>query len=421
MRRTRVVSLALLLAVVVNAGVASVGLTSAEQAKASISGAYVSTENPSPGQQFTVTTNVTNVATSSDSITLTDMYVRSVSGTEEHARVEDVGSISPGNTLSVPLSLSLSDVGTHNLRVHAVVRSDSGDTQHLKYPLLITVTKRSSVMVSVQASEPTANTDTPVNVTVANGDSNAISTVRLQLSGNGSVVDPERVTGSIDPGVDRTFRYNVTFEEAGPKTLNATATYTTNDGSPKTVSDETVFSVVNESDEDQLEGRIQLVGVETSGDGIVTIQGDAANVGGTNVKSVLLRVEDTASVSPMGASGEYFVGAVNDSKFDTFELITRTKSDATEVPIRVRYLVDGERRTDTVTVNLSSTSAGAGAAAGPAPNMGGPNQAGAGPSDRRSQPQPRSGGALGGLGGLVLPLVAVVALGGGAYVLWKRR
>ncbi|ELZ95824.1 hypothetical protein C440_06027 [Haloferax mucosum ATCC BAA-1512] len=414
MKRVRLLSLVVLCAVALNAGLAGVDVASADQTSVSISGVRTAPTSPSPGQDFTVTANISNMGSSGQAVELTDVYVRGPGGTDEHGRVENVGSIAPGNTISVPVSLSLDETGSHYLRVHAVVKTRNGGHRHFEYPVLVTVTDHEPVLVSVQASESAAESETPVNVTVANGDAKPISSVEVQLSGNGSATDPKRITGSIEPGVDRSFRYNVTFDDPGAQTLSANVTYKTSGGTIKTVTDETTFDVVNESagTGNRIDGKIRLVGVEASGSGIVTVQGDAANVGGSNVKSVLLRVKDTKSVSPMGASGEYFVGAVNDSKFDTFELIARTESNATEIPIRVRYLVDGEQKTETVRVNLSSAQG----PSRPAPQMDRE------PPERPSQVRDTSssGGSFN-FGGIVVPLLVVVGLVGGVYTLWKRR
>ena len=413
MRHARTIVLALSLIVAVNASPAVVQVATAEQADVSITGVTVSPDDPAPGQDFTVTVNVSNLASSNGTVSVTDVYVRVQNRPKEFSRVQNVGAITPGNTLSVPLSLSIPETGSKKLQVHAVVETADGQFQHLEYPLLVTVTNERSVLVSVQASKATVDTETSVNVTVANGDAATVSGVKLHLAGDGTVVDPERITGSIKPGVDRTFQYDVTFDERGTRTLNATVTYSTSGGASRTVSDSTGFEVTNESTDSgkRIEGTIRLVGVETSGNGIVTIQGDAANVGGTNVKSVLLRVKNTAHVSPMGSSGEYFVGAVNDSQFDTFELIARTTDQATVIPVQVEYITDGEQKTETVRINVSSS----GDTSRQIPNEGMQRR------NRFTPPGEQRSGFLGGLGGVVIPLLGVGMIAGGAYFVRKYR
>lgn len=413
MSRPRLLAVTLSLALAASACVAVAGVVAADDADVAISGVNVSPDSPSPGNQFTVTANISNLASSNGTVRVTDVYVRVPGGTTEYTRVENPGSITPGNTLSVPLSLSVSETGERNLRVHVVVETADGDHQRLEYPVLLSVSEPNEALVSVPASEATVDEDTPVNVTVANGDSSAISSVTVRLSGDGSVNDAKRITGSIEPGADRSFTYDVVFDERGTKKLDATVTFTTSEDVTRTVTDSATFEVTNESTDSgaQIEGEIRLIGVDSSGSGIVTLQGDAANVGGTNVKSVLLRVKNTESVSPMGSSGEYFVGAVNESKFDTFELIARTSGGATTIPVHLEYIVDGEKRTDTVNINASST---------------GDTSRGI-PDEERGPVQPRTpisgqqAGLLGGLGSLVVPAVVLVGLVGGAYVVWKRR
>lgn len=413
MNGRRLLAVLLSLAVAASATAAVTGFAAAQQANVAISGVNVSPDEPGPGEEFTLTANISNLASSNGAVTVTDVFVRGQESGEEYAWTENLGGISPGNTMSVPISFSIPKTGSKNLRVHAFVETPNENHQRLEYPVLVTVSEANEVLVSVRAPEASVDQESTVNVTVANGDSSAISSVEMLLRGSGSVDDPRRVTGSIESKTDRAFLYDVSFDERGTKTLNATLTYTTGGGVTQTVSDSATFEITNESADtgDQLEGKIRLVGVETSGSGIVTLQGDAANVGGTNVKSVLLRVKDTETVSPMGSSGEYFVGAVNDSKFDTFELIARTTAEATAVPVHVEYIVDGEKKTDTVRINVSS----AGASSQPV------REEERFPNERRTPVDDRRSGALGGLGGVIVAVLVVVGLGGGAYVFRKRR
>ncbi|WP_225334982.1 hypothetical protein [Halomicrobium urmianum] len=418
MRRDRLLAVALAAVVAVQSMAAVAGVAAAQDADVAISGVSVTPEEPAPGEEFDVTVNVSNLASSDGSARVTDIYVRANDDLEEYTRVENPGSIPAGGSLSVPFTLSFEETGTKNLRVHATVQTPGGEYRSLEYPLYVTVAEPDDVLVSVPASEATVGEETPVNVTVANGAPGAISGVSVSLEGDGTVDSPERVTGSIGAASDRGFGYNVTFPETGTHELSATVTYTTAQGVTRTVSESSTVDVVNESTdgEDEVAGEVGLVGVETRGSGVVTVQGEAANVGGSRVESVLLRVRETESVTPMSASGEHFVGGLNASDFDTFELIAEVEGNASTIPVEIEYLVDGERKTKTQQIPVDSDG-------GAASDVGRePERTGGFEEERMQTPsRDRSTGLLGGIGSLAVPLALVAGLLGGGYVLWKRR
>jgi hypothetical protein len=138
------------------------------------------------------------------------------------------------------------------------------------------------------------------------------------------------------------------------------------------------------------------------------IQGDAANLGGTDADSVLVRVGDAPGVSATPPSGEYFVGAVEASEFATFELTARTENAST-VPVEITYLVDNERVTTTQRVDLSA------AGAPPASDVG------AAPDGEPAPGEPNGPGGSGGpplalVGGAVVILSVIAGL-----VIYRRR
>lgn len=393
------------------------GLVVAQDADVTISSVSVTPSDPAPDEPFTITANVSNLATSNETVEVTDVYVRGQGdGVNEYGRVENMGEISPGSQLSVPLSATVDSTGTKKLRVTARLRLDDGSYRDVQHPLVVTVEEPNEVLVSVPTSGAPVAERTPVNVTVANGDSSAITGVELDLGGDATVENERRVAASIEAGAERYFEYDVTFDEAGTRTLDATVTYSTAEGATRTVTQERTIDVGSGSGGDSAQGEVRLIGVEASGSGVVTLQGDAANVGGTNVESVLLAVEDADGVSPMGSNGQHFVGAINGSQFDTFELIAEVDEDVQAVPVQVEYLAGGTRHSEVVEVNVTGDAGGGqadpfGPGSGPDPGV------------ERTPPVDRQPGSAGPLGtGLPLvPILVVVALPVAGYLVWKRR
>jgi len=127
-------------------------------------------------------------------------------------------------------------------------------------------------------------------------------------------------------------------------------------------------------------------------DGVLQIAGSAANVGSTDVESVLVSVVDGDGVQAADPQPDYFVGGVERSDFASFDLNAELTGDRTTVPVRVEYVVDDVRRSYTTDVRVSQA-----ALATPTP-----------------QPQ---GGPLSGLPLLPVALGVLVVVIGGALVL----
>lgn len=101
----------------------------------------------------------------------------------------------------------------------------------------------------------------------------------------------------------------------------------------------------------------------------------------------------------------HFIGQIQTSEFDTFELTADVSPDTENVPIRIDYSVDGERYTQTVDVDVSGPQAASAASVG---------QGGEG-----NGPEGPDGGSGGGLP--VLPIALALAVLGGLFLLYRWR
>ncbi|MFB6163017.1 MAG: hypothetical protein ABEJ86_06230 [Halococcoides sp.] len=406
---------ALLVAVIVVAALGSVPVGSAAGGP-SIEGVTLSPAPPIAGSPVTMT--VTVAAPANTSGTLTDVYVRGREGTDL-ARVENVGSVDAGGSVAVPLSLTLAETGPTRLHVHAVMVVD-GESRSVSTTRIVDVRDSGNVLLSMPHPDPVAGAATTVDVGVANGAAEPITSVELELSGNVTVENPRRVTASIGGRTDRTFSFDVRFPETGTYELAATLTYETTSGDRRTVSRTVTIEATETGGGPGLEGGIELTELRTSAGNVVTVEGNIANVGGQSVRSVLMHLEDTESVTPREGSGEYFVGTINASTFETFELVGTADGDPpSTVTVAVEYITDGQRRTTTFDLNVSG-------GAEPMPDdRGGPNERFGRdrPMPDRADPDPGGGvlAAVLGLLGPVLFLGGVIVVGGLGYVLWSRR
>jgi len=226
---------ALLLVVAALPGAA--GLASADDAGVAITNVTVSTERPSPGQLVEVRTTVRKAGNRSGTAEITDIYVRPEGGSNERARVENVGTVAGGQSLTVPLSVSFGSPGVKQLRVFVVGRSADGGLFHRKYPLTVVVDENGPGL-NIKAENPSVGGETAVSVNVTNGASERLRDVRLAVNGsNVTVENPERIAARLEPGAERSFAYTATFESA-PSTIEAALRYTTVEGQSRTVTED---------------------------------------------------------------------------------------------------------------------------------------------------------------------------------------
>ncbi|MWV40516.1 hypothetical protein GRS80_12325 [Natrialba sp. INN-245] len=368
--------------------------TVAAQSNVQVSSVTVSPEEPTTGEQVTLETEIANLESSSGPVDVTDVYVRTDGSAETHGRVDNVGSIGPGGSVSVPLTASFDRPGTKTLTVHVVVEDDSETRQSYQYPVSVDVADP-AVRADLSVDSPTNQSGTTVEL--ANYGNVEFSDVEVTAAVDGEVVD-RRPVHDIDPESSRTVRFDT--DDLADEEVTFTAAYVAAGDDHETATTRTVDQPV--------EGEIHLTGVETTrtAEG-VTIRGDAANVGNTDTESVLVRIPDEGDVSPGSGGGDYFIGSIDASEFATFELQASLESNASTVPVEIAYIVDDERVTTVQEVGVD------------------PGQAAAtGERAQTSEPQAEGGGSSGlfGFVGLFgIGLVIVVAVGGSLYYVWNRE
>ncbi|MUV59650.1 hypothetical protein, partial [Halobacterium sp. CBA1126] len=320
---------------------AVVAVGSAAQTDVAVQSVETSVDQPAPGEPFTLTTTVANLQSSSGSVDVTDVYVRKAGSTTEYGRIENVGAIAAGQTLDVPLTVSIGSPGERRLTVHVVVRDDDGDYQRINYPLYVDVEEPDEAVVSFSTPDLVAGQESTVNASVSNGDEGVLSNVRLELAGDASVDNAERVSASIPSGSQVTHEYRVTFPEAGERTLAATLTYKTSEGVTRTV-DRNVTVDVAETNVDAA-----LTATPTSVNGTAAIEASLTEYGNVELRDVEVRAF---------SGGEVVARALGE---DVPAEGTRTvtldgdRIPAGEVRIEAAYTAAGERRTAERTLRYS--------------------------------------------------------------------
>ncbi|SEA10748.1 Uncharacterized conserved protein [Haloplanus vescus] len=214
---------------------ATIGSAQSDSAYVTIGNVSVSPQTPEPGEQITVTAELQNSESSSGAAEISEVALQGP-GQARRSTTNDLGDLGPGDAIEVPLSTSFESEGEKRLNIVLRGTSPSGGVFVIERPVYIDVERSSGVSMAfstVYDDDAAAGAETPVNVTVANGDSEQITGVQLEL--NGSTVDnPDRIRGSIDGGSQHVFAYDVTFDEVGTQTLRGEVTYTTAEGVTRT-------------------------------------------------------------------------------------------------------------------------------------------------------------------------------------------
>ena len=196
---------------------------------ASISKVKVSPSSPAPGETVTFETTVRNLENSDAPLEINDIAIRKSGGRgiTEYERVSNLGSISPGSTLEVPLTASFDSAGSKDLRVIVYGRDrGTGANVELKYPVQLNVQERHP-QVDIMANDSVAGVESTGEVTVANGLDTQITNVEVVVEGDGVEMTRSRtVESSVAQNESATAPFRFRPTSAGQHTLTATVKYT---------------------------------------------------------------------------------------------------------------------------------------------------------------------------------------------------
>lgn len=405
----------LLASIVLLGGIAGAAMVVSAAGNVQIENVSVSPETPVTGETVTVETTIANLASSNETVEITDLYVRTSGDLDEHARIQDIGAIDPGGSVTVPVSTTFDSPGEKRLTVRAVTRGESGGYQRYEYPLYLDV-EEPSVRAGLSTSTPDNSTDRTA-VELTNYGNTDLTDVEIRATVDGDVVD-RKFTFDVEPGSSETVRFH-----NGNVTANEVTFLARYDAAGERHTTEQVASVGESSG---VPGEIHLTRLNVGpGAGGTTIQGEAVNLGSTDAGAVMLRVQDGASNGSGSASGEYFIGPIDGSEFATFEMTADIAEDREVVPVEVSYNVDGERRTKVQQIDVDASQSG-GPSAGPSQGANEPaGPGGAGPggvSGPGGMPAgPGGPGSSGGLPLVPMAIVGVLLVGGFIWYRWRNQ
>jgi hypothetical protein len=169
---------------------------------------------------------------------------------------------------------------------------------------------------------------------------------------------PRQYVGRLAPGETGTVQVDLSTVE-GSATVVAVANYTVAGTGPAGSRDADVRDADARARQGRARGsfefrqpagdiRVTDVSLSFDDDGTLRISGNAGNIGTAPVDGVVVQMGSNEFVEPAYPGRTYFVGTVDGSEFAPFELTADVDAEnATDLPVRVTYVVDGEERTRT--------------------------------------------------------------------------
>lgn len=200
-----------------------------------VSDIELSTDEPETGEPVTVTVTVDNLDDST-TIELTQVEVAGYP-VDTRGKARGLGALGPGDSLSIPLTVTFDEPGQKNLRAHVrgVEFEDGlrkGGIHHVRYPFHLTVDEPSSTTaptpprLDVRASDASTNQPTTAEVVVSNPDDSGITDLELEVESDTVDVDHEtRITPRLRAYNTTRFEFEVTPTSEGEAEITATLTY----------------------------------------------------------------------------------------------------------------------------------------------------------------------------------------------------
>ncbi|MFC7070379.1 CARDB domain-containing protein [Halobaculum lipolyticum] len=234
-RSTRAAALVAGLLLVTSVLVPFVGVAGAvPDARVSVTDATVTPATPTAGAPITVAATVRLSAGSASAADLDRVRVVDADG-DVLGEATGLGALSPGETLTVPVTLVVDEPGAYDLSVVATVSDSDDDTATARRPLSLAV-EQGAPQVAFEADGAVAGADSRVAVTVSNPTTAALRDLTV------AAVDPadgERVRATVPTlaaGASQQVNLSVRPDAAGERAFVVRVDYTTAAGTRANVS-----------------------------------------------------------------------------------------------------------------------------------------------------------------------------------------
>jgi len=319
------------------------------QVNASVTSVEVAPSSPAPGESVTFTATIRNLENSGEPLEINAVALRRPGGQgiNELTRVTNLGTLSPGAEVNLPLTHTFETAGTRDLRVYVYGESAiDGKNLQLRYPVSLSVEERHP-QIDVQTDDSVAGVASNGTVEIANGLDTRISNVEVTVSGDGvTMLDDRSVFASVAEDATTTADFRFRPERAGTDELRATVTYTLPSGTERTVTQ-------NQTIETEAARGGVVLETSRSGSGTEqTLAVDIVNQGNTAAEDVIVSGRsDNATVS------QTIVGSVPPRSTERVELNATLSAPRADVVVTADYESGSVQRTTNTTRMLRATPA----------------------------------------------------------------
>lgn len=237
-QRMAILTIVVLLLLTVFASGVAIGVPAARVA---VSDATVTPATPTAGAPTTVTATVRLSGGSTSAVTLDRVDL--VSSDDDNfrddvvARATDLGSLSAGETLTVPITATFNTPGEHDLRIRATVTDADNDETTVTRPISVIV-EQGVPQVSFDAPNAVVGADSSVQATVSNPTNAALRNLSVRIMTPETGERSVREIPVLAAGTTTTLNLSVQPRQPGQQQLTADISYLTPSGTVQTV-DET--------------------------------------------------------------------------------------------------------------------------------------------------------------------------------------
>jgi hypothetical protein len=210
-----------------------VGLVGAvPDARLTVSDVTVAPGTPVTGAPVTVTVTVSNGGGSPSAVDVRE--VRLVDDGDVVARSAEPGALSPGGTLTVPLTARFDDPGLRDLTIQVIGIDEDDERVEVRRPLSLAV-EAAPPLVEFNTTTLVADAETDVGLTVSNPTTDTLRNVVVSVSmPNGEAPVARRTIAALAAGADQGLNFSVSPTRVGASTLQVTVEYTTASGTRAT-------------------------------------------------------------------------------------------------------------------------------------------------------------------------------------------
>ncbi|MEF8779280.1 MAG: hypothetical protein V5A46_01205 [Haloferacaceae archaeon] len=223
----------------------------------------------------TIDVTVDLAAGSDSAVTLDRVVLRDEDGTELGSASE-LGALGPGNSLTVPVTVTFEDPGHRELRVVAEATDEENASVNATRPVSLVV-EGAGPLVDVDPVEEVVGVGTTLNLSVRNPSADQLRNVTVTVEGEGTEVRTDgRSIATLGSGETAERAFEIVPQTPGARPLEVTIRYATAEGSAGAVERTTTYEAV----EPVTDVGVRVAPISASADGTDAAAGDSLVPGG---------------------------------------------------------------------------------------------------------------------------------------------